>query len=409
MVEQFAIDFDHHSKEFLDNWPESWNDLRSECPVGHSSSYGGFWVVTGYDCVTEVARDDVHFSSHNDIEGDHKAGGGILIPSTELRFGIIEYDAPLHVEVRRLLLPWFTRNAAEQLRPYLAEFANNAVNQFIETGSCDLVKDFTTLVPAGATLKLLGLDGCDASFYADTFHRHMFATHDEEEYKSVRESMLVVDEDVESAIRDRRNSPRDNDLISLLCEAKILGNSLNNDQLKEIMRTLIAGGLDTSASLTNCALAWLGQNQDARVQLIQNPGLIPSATEEFLRYFGPSQAMARTVTSNYELAGRMLVPGDRVLLSWVGANHDPQEFDRPEAIDLSRSPNRHTSFGVGAHRCIGSHLGRVEFQVMLSEILRRMPDYEIDYEIAERYPTLGIINGYVSLPAVFSAGSAQRV
>src|SRR5690348_13837166 len=130
-----------------------------------------------------------------------------------------------------------------------------------------------------------------------------------------------------------------------------------------------------------------------------------AACEEYLRWVTPVQGMARTVTRDCEFGGQPLRKDDRVWISWASANLAPELFDEPEQIKLDRSPNRHSAFGLGIHRCLGSNLARVVWRIVVEQVLRRMPDYELDLNAAERYPSIGITNGWKCTPVTFTPGS----
>ncbi|WP_182379244.1 cytochrome P450 [Nocardioides sp. WS12] len=404
MSNKVIVDFDHHSPEVAKQGVDAWNALREASPIAYSSKHGGFWVVSDYEGVAEVARNDTDFSSNHDVENDRQAGCGIMIPPTSQRFAPIEYDPPLHGAMRKLLLPWFSRSKADDLEPVVRQAATVAIDRFIETGVCDLVHDFASEVPAVATLALYNMEHVDAKMYAQTFHMHMYAASDPDVHHQVIENMAIIDADVEAMIDDRRRSPRENDIVSALVHSEVLGEQLTVQQIKDNMRALLGGGLDTTASLTATTLAWLGQNPDAIQRLRDEPDLYVTATEEFLRCFAPTPALSRTMKNEYDMRGNIFAPGERVMMSWLGANHDPQEFEDPDQVNLERVPNRHTSFGIGAHRCIGSHFARMEFEILIQEVLNRLPDFKIDYERAQKYPSLGIMNGYINLPATFTPG-----
>jgi cytochrome P450 len=174
-----------------------------------------------------------------------------------------------------------------------------------------------------------------------------------------------------------------------------------------MVQLVIFGGVDTTTGLIGSALEWLARHPEERDRLREHPGLIPRATEEFLRYFSPVQALARTATRDCVVGGRQVRAGERLLLSWASANFDEDAFDRPDEVVLDRSPNRHQAFGVGIHRCLGSNYARVEFAVVLEEVLRRLPDYAIDGTAARRYPSIAVVNGWVTLPATFTPGTPQ--
>jgi cytochrome P450 len=127
--------------------------------------------------------------------------------------------------------------------------------------------------------------------------------------------------------------------------------------------------------------------------------------EEFLRFYSPSQAGARTVACDTSVGGRDLRRGDRVLVAWASANRDETAFDRPDEFMLDRKPNRHMAFGFGIHRCIGAALARQEFITVITEVLRRMPDYSIDQVRSQTYPDVGLMYGHQSMPATFTPGT----
>src|SRR5207302_1709889 len=153
---------------------------------------------------------------------------------------------------------------------------------------------------------------------------------------------------------------------------------LTNEEISTVLWNLVGGGLDTTTSLTALTLHHLDIHPELRTQLIEHPELLPLATEEFLRFFSVNETLTRTVAADAELGDQRLDRGDVVLISWLSANHDEAEFDRPGEVVLDRSPNRHLAFGVGPHRCIGMHIARTMFQVLLSAVLDRMPDYRVD-------------------------------
>ncbi|MCW2529414.1 MAG: cytochrome, partial [Pseudonocardiales bacterium] len=168
---------------------------------------------------------------------------------------------------------------------------------------------------------------------------------------------------------------------------------------------LIAGGTATTANLTSQSLVWLYQHPDVRQRLIDHPELMERAVEEFLRYFAPSQALARTIIKDVEFQGCPMKEGDRALLAWASANRDESAgFENPDELDIERWPNRHTSFGIGVHRCAGSHLGRAMARQLITEVITRMPDYVIDLDAAVPYTAQGANSGYIKVPATFTPG-----
>jgi cytochrome P450 len=171
-----------------------------------------------------------------------------------------------------------------------------------------------------------------------------------------------------------------------------------------VLWNLVGGGLDTTTSLTSLSLLHLGTHPEDRRRLIDEPGLVHGATEEFLRFFTVNETLTRTVTADVELGGQQLARGDHLMMSWLSANRDESVFDRPDEVILDRAPNPHLAFGSGPHRCIGMHMARTMFQVLIREVLTRIPDYEVDLDRTQLYAGNPELNGVVRMPVRFTPG-----
>ena len=172
-----------------------------------------------------------------------------------------------------------------------------------------------------------------------------------------------------------------------------------------MLMLLIGGGFDTTTALTAHSLEWLSQHPDQRERLSrERDTLLNPATEEFLRFFTPAPGDGRTIAEDLEVDGAVLKEGERLWLSWAMANRDPELFENPNDVILDRTGNRHFSFGLGIHRCIGSNVARTVFKSMLTAVLDRMPDFHCDPDGAVHYQTIGVIQGMQHLPAAFTPG-----
>ncbi|OBH35352.1 hypothetical protein A5692_12160 [Mycobacterium sp. E342] len=399
-----TVDFDHHSAVFADNWREVTKDLRSRCPVAWTEAHGGYWVVSRYDDVKKVALDDHTFSSDNDLMGERKGYKGTAIPSPPMQLIPLEVDPPRFNEYRELLNPKFSPGAAEQWRPFIEQVSNALIDRFCEAGECDIVKDLASPAPAMLTMKLLGLPLADWEDVATPFHEISWAVPGSEMYQRAIEGIFRVLGRLSEELSKRRDTPAE-DLLTFLLDSKINDEPLSEEEILKICFLQLIGGVDTSTGLLSHAYAWLSEHPAEKQRLIDEPELLKRATEEFLRWASPAPALARTVTTETELGGQRLCPGDRLLLSWASANQDDSVFENPDEVNLERWPNRHQAFGLGAHRCLGSNLGRVQFQEVLKVTLRRLPDLKVDLAAAQRYPSLGQVNGYSTLPVTFSPTS----
>jgi cytochrome P450 len=290
------------------------------------------------------------------------------------------------------------------MRPFMEQSVHWFIDQRIADGQMDLVLDYASPVPAILTMRLMGLPYDNWQLYANLFHSVMAASGGDEYNKAIAEVPAMLD-GLLKFIAARRADPRD-DLTSFLVQFDIDGTRLNDTQLLDILWNLIGGGVDTTTSLTALSLLHLGTHPDLRRQLIAGPGLYRSAAEEFLRYFTVNKQLSRTVSRDTVLAGQQLRRNDRLLISWIGANHDEQEFDDPGEVILDRSPNRHVAFGLGPHRCIGAPLARIMFEVMVKAVLERMPDYEIDVDGVHKYAGNPTMTGVGKLPVTFTPGQS---
>ncbi len=390
------VDFDHHSEEFA---ADPWSllaGLRSECPVARTPSHGGFWVLTGYDEIRQVATDDETFSSAETLVIPPKKNvGQKSIPA--------EMDAPEFLAFRKVLHPMLSPAAVDRMTPVIERFVHAAIDDFIEEGSCDFVHDFADPVPAMTTLYKLGLPVELWKDFSVPLHQVVFLRQDSPRRVNVAEGLQFVAQTIKDTIAARRKAPRD-DMISYLLNATVDGRPVTDHEVKEMATLIVQGGFDTTGSAISNALIQMDRDRDLRLRLIEDPALMTAAVEEFLRFEAPQMAMARTATRDVVIGDRHISKGDRVLMVWASANRDDSVFENPDSIVPDRFPNRHVTFGLGAHRCLGSNLARRQIQVALRAVLRRMPDYAIDHDDAVRAETVGIVYGMFSLPANFPPG-----
>jgi cytochrome P450 len=199
--------------------------------------------------------------------------------------------------------------------------------------------------------------------------------------------------------------PEQDNLLSYFAHQPFEGRMLDVGEVLSLSTNIIIGGVDTTTALTSHALEYLANHPEAKARLMADPSLVPFAREEFLRIFTPIHCLARNVTQDTEVAGQTLAAGDRVMLAWAGANRDPALFDDPDEVKFDRGSNRHLAFGSGIHRCIGSSFARMMFEEMLAQMFARIPNFEIDYDGAHRYRSIGTINGWETMPIRFPPGS----
>jgi cytochrome P450 len=396
-----VVEFDHNSEAHSADPVGSYRALREKCPVAWTEAHGGYWVMSSYDAVFEAARDDEVFSSARNSYGGE--GLTVVIPKTPMHLHIpIEIDPPEFRKYRKLINPITAPAAVERMHGLVTKYTTWFIDEVIESGECDLAQVIG--VPSIVTVDWLGLPVSDWELYSEAHHSVLAAVPGSEQYERATKVLLPqLSEQMRAVIAARRAEPQE-DMISYLVHQQVDGRPITDEEVFSMIELLLAGGVGTTASLVSQTLVWLYQHQDVRRDLQEHPEKLERAVEEFLRYFSPTQALARTVATESEFHGCPVHTGDRVLLAWASANRDASQFEDPDILNIERWPNRHTAFGVGVHRCAGSHLGRAMARELLQQVLERMPDYVVDLEQVEAYPHQGTNTGYQRIPARFTPG-----
>jgi cytochrome P450 len=387
-VQGFIDNFDHHASELAEDPWAVWDAMRAGCPVHHTDTYGGYWVVTTYEDVASVARDHKAFLSGGE--------GAIHIPGPGHGGLPIECDPPDHFEYRRLLNPFFTPDAVARREAQIRSLATVLVDDFIEDGRCDVHAQLAVPLPSIMTFRLLGLP---EELAGNSFSGKSTEAYVQDRSREGRRQAL--DALIAETLEARRAEPRD-DLATYLVNASIGGRPLTAGELHAMMRNVHDGGVATTADGIGNALLYLSRHPDVRRRLIDEPALMETAVEEFLRYEAPVMALGRTAAEDREIGGHWIRKGDRVLMVFGSANRDESEFEQADEVVVDRIPNRHLTFGLGIHRCIGMHLARLEMRVALEEVLRRMPDFHIDEAGVVSPGHVGEIYGRLALPMTFT-------
>ena len=374
----------------------------------YSPAHGGYWVLTRYADIQRAAEDTETFSSDHDLLEERRGYKGITIPETgSFRRNPVEVDPPEFLQYRRLLNPHFSPSAIRARLPKIERWTAMCLDRVIETGHMDGVRDLANPIPALFTVDFLGLPAEEWFDWTWPQHQLNFAPPGSQESHNAKRQMAVNQERLADRVELRRSEPAD-DLITELVKAEVAGRRLTDREIVEVCMTIISGGFATTTALTGHALAWLSGHPEAKAWLLEDfEGRIGPATEELLRWSTPAHALGRTVTRDVEIGGASLHEGDRVLLCWASANHDESVFSDPDAVQLDRTPNRHAAFGFGAHRCIGGTFARAEFAVILRQVLARIPDFHVDEAQTKRFPSIGVISGFISLPCTFTPARRQ--
>ncbi|GAA3391431.1 cytochrome P450 [Cryptosporangium minutisporangium] len=403
------ISLDRHSTQYRVEFEKLATDFHSKCPVAWNETHGGYWFASGNKEVFDIARRADVLSNENDPDEVKRGYWGISIPPPQRRpgnpiGGFLEMDPPEQRHYRQALNPYLSPAAVARWQPVIDEITRASLDEKIESGRIDFVDDLANVVPAVLTMAMLGMPLADWIVHCEPAHASVYTRPDSPNVMQVFQMMMDARAKTASWIQRIREEPRPG-LIDALINAEINGAPPSDKDVLGAVGLLIGGGFDTTTALTAHALEWLSENPEDRDRLNREwETLRDSATEEFLRFYTPAVGDGRTIAVDAEIAGTQFQEGERLWLSWAMANRDETVFEDPHRIQLDRKGNRHASFGLGIHRCIGSNVARATFKTMIRHVLDRMPDFVCDKAGAVHYDTTGVINGMKHLPATFTPG-----
>ncbi len=346
--------------------PRAVSRMLREKPVVHIGEM--FTLVTRRQDIEAALRQSNIFSSG---EGAVNLGNARpLIP--------LQIDPPKHVKYRRILDPFFAPREVAGMEDEVSQLVRELIDKFIARGSVDLHEEFAVPLPCIVFLRLMGLplDDLDQLLsMKDGIIRPAGLTLEDQE--PIRQATADrIYEYFQAAIDERRENPRE-DLIAKIMTFELDGERLSDEEVLDICFLFIIAGLDTVTDTLDCIFAYLAQNPLERNQVVSDPSLIPSTIEELMRWESPVPAVARIATQDAEVAGCPIKAGEQVMLLLASANTDDTSHPGVDSVDLARNPNPHLAFGGGVHRCLGSHLARIELRVALREFHLRIPQYEL--------------------------------
>jgi cytochrome P450 len=398
-IEYGCKHFDHHSQLHRNHSFEIYERLRETAPVARADAWGGYWVLTRYADVKQVAQDDVNFSAQKDgITQPNPAPGVSTTPP-------IDIDPPLSTQLKKLLTPYFSPRAMERWINDVEPLVTQLVDAFIETGKCDFTYDLGMPLTGIITMRMSGIDDSKWHDFAALVHKSIYFEADSLEQVMAYNQKIYAMCAEEVALQKKNPRPG---VVAELLKAELNGEPVSDFLIQGVLNLFMFGGLDTTQAVIGSALVHLSRNPDMKRYLRENPDTIASATEEFLRLYSPQQALFRTVINPVVVGGVQMQPGDRVMMTWAAANRDPAEFSNPKTFEPLREPNRHIAFGIGSHRCLGSSLARIEVQACLREFLTRMPDFQVVESELELAQDVSTVYGYRRVPITFTPGKKSK-
>lgn len=367
-------DFDIHKPENAGCVYDIYADLRSKCPVSHSTAYGGHWVFTRYEDIHEIVRNQEVFSSESVNIPPTIGQDGPLIP--------LEIDPPDHNIYRSLLTPLFSPKRMAAMETEVRRIVTELIDDIEGKDRIDFIEAFAKPLPTKVFLAMMGWPLEDAErfhHWTDTIVMGKPGASEEEATAVRMEAAMEVYAYFAEMLDERMENPdaAADDVTAVLVNGKFGDRDLTQFEMLNLLFLLMIGGLHTVQGQLAHSVIYFAEHPEQRKKLVEDPDLVPSAVEEMLRYES-AVAPARVVKQDIEIGGVQLKAGDRVLIPLGAADRDPEQFSNPDDVDLSREPNPHLAFGGGRHRCLGSHLARIELRIAFEEIHRRFPDYKLD-------------------------------
>jgi len=391
-------------RNFVPGVPHHWfRQLRQEAPVywhpEATAPRGGFWTVTGFDDCVTVNRDWEHFSSarRSALFGDMDDEQLV-----QQQMMMLNMDPTMHTRYRRLVNKGFTPKMVRDLEEQILGYADGIIDAVCERGTADFVEEISAELPLLVIAELLGVPQEDRRMVFDWSNR-MIGSEDPEyqvEGADAGEAAMAVFSYAEELAAKRRLAPSQ-DLVSVLLDAEVEGEKLDQLELDLFFMLLIVAGNETTRNLMSGAMHAFFDHPDQWELLRHDRSLLPSAVEEMLRYVTPVMHFRRTAEQDIEFGGQQVKEGDKVVFWHTSANRDEKVFTNPDTFDITRNPNNHMAFGGGGpHFCLGANLARMEIMVMFDRLLDRIPDIRLDGDIQRLQSNF--INGTKHIPVAFA-------
>ena len=365
------LDFDLLNRHDLEFDPfDKFLDYRERDPFWTDDD-DGIWVVTKFEHVREVQKDYRTFT-HTQPKVQL---GSPLMPSF--------FDPPDQTKQRSIVLPLMTAEKIDPLEPMMHQVCRDLIAEFKDRGHCDAAAEFARKYPIAIFSALFGLEESRREEFRQLAEVFL---HDE---ARMAEAWMAINAIIREELESRRRSPKD-DMLNGIAHGKIDGELIDIESAVNLASTVFVGGLDTLPSNIGWTLRFLADNPEHRQRIVDDPSCIPTAVEEFFRRFPSVAKNEARATRDIDFHGANIRKGDRVTTVLFLANCDSSVFENPTELDFDRTVNKHISFSVGSHRCLGSHLARHELAVGLEEWHRAIPHYRVAADDAPRFAGGGV-------------------
>jgi cytochrome P450 len=392
------VEYDPYMPEIKRDPLPIYEQMRRERPIYPLERFDA-WALTRFEDIWTVCQDGEYFSSANG-NSDLNLLEGRPSPLQTLA----SMDGTAQRRLRKALFPHFGPRAARRLEPAMRRWTDECLTRHVDTGRIDAVRDLSQQIAVRVSCAIGGLPVEDADKLLDLVYR--FFTREEGTEgmaEAGREAVVGLWDYLEDAARQRRASGRSfGDALDTLTQFRDEeGALLSEERIARHLLLLVVGATETFPKVFASVLLRLSEFPDQRRVLCDDPGLIPMALQEVLRFDTPTQWLGRTVIREYELRGVRFRVGQPILMLFPSANRDEAEFEDPNRFDIRRDPKRILTFGHGTHRCLGNHMAAMEGKVLLEEVLQRFPEYTVLREELVR-PETEFVQGYSHFPIAFA-------
>ena len=388
--------------------------LRAEAPVFRVRlpDKQSAWLVTRYDDVAGVLRDERFVKDRSNALTPEQSRKQPWVPDLfkPLARNMLDVDAPDHTRLRALVHKAFTPRLIEEIRDRVQSLTNDLIDAAERRGRMDLIRDYALPIPTTIISEMLGVPVSDRH----RFHRwsRVIVASSPSGWSMLRAlpSAMAFLRYIRKLVKARRSSPRE-DLVTALVHAEDVGARLSEDELVSMVFLLLIAGHETTVNLIGNGSLALLHHPDQMRRLREDPGIIKPAIEELLRFDGPlATATERYAREDVAIGGTTIPRGALVYAVLGSANRDERQFPDPDTLDLTREPNRHLAFGLGIHYCLGAPLARLEGQIAIGTLLRRLPNLLLAIPPqALRWRRGLVLRGLAALPVDFSAPPGQAV
>jgi cytochrome P450 len=393
------VQFNPIDPEFVADPYPMYHRLRAEDPVHHSPL--GFWVLTRYEDVVASLRDPRLAKEAIAAFVAERLG----VTPLGIGLSMLDRDPPDHTRLRSLVSKAFTPRVVEVLRSHIQQIVDGLLDRAEDRRSMDLIEDFAYPLPVIVICEMLGVPVADQERFKGwglDIARGLDGVllgPDSPVIQRSTESRSALAGYFRELIAERRSTPRA-DMLTDLIAAEEAGDKLTENELLATCILLLVAGHETTVNLIGNGTLALLRHPDQLQRLRDNPGLIGTAVEELLRFDGPVQRTARIPSEDVTIGGKLIPKGDMVMPFIGAADRDPAQFTEPDRLDIGRTDNRHIAFGWGIHFCLGAPLARVEGQIAINTLVRRLPKLALATEAPAFRQSL-TLRGLSALPVTF--------